>query len=214
MDSKAPVPQNTLASRLNQPVRLSRRQTRYPSKKKTTMNLYVKAVSTASVLKSVLGILIVALVAAAIAKFGILDRLDQVAAERVQLESHRAQLSAVEAQLADFDKIQENYQRYTKKYQTSEEAALLDRLMLVEVFDSKARGLVQVSSIAIAGSNATVTILADTLAQVAQYKLVLQQNEHFTTADVYDARTLEDQETLVQYVTATIVLTLTQEVAE
>ena len=56
--------------------------------------------------------------------------------------------------------------------------------------------------------------IADTLAQVAQYKLVLQQNEHFTTADVYDARTLEDQETLVQYVTATIVLTLTQEVAE
>lgn len=212
MNGKTPAAKGAAENPLNRPIKLGGRAVRYPAK--SAMNLYVRAVSAHSIVKAVIGILILLAAAVAVAKFGILDRLDNVAAARAELESYQAQESALEEQLADFASIKENYQRYTKNYQTPEEAALIDRLTLVEALDKDAAGLVKVSSVAIAGDSMSVTVIADRLMQVAQFKQVLQTNENFTAADVYNASTVDDQSNNIQYVTATIVLTLAQEVAE
>lgn len=213
MDSKTPVPQkSTLSSRLNQPISFKKHAVRYPTK--NVMNLYVKAVNAHSLTKTIVAVVLIAIIAAALTKFGILDRLDKVAAARAELDGYLQQQSALEAQLADFQQIKENYQRYTRHYQTAEEAALIDRIALLKTLDSDAAGLVDITSVAVSGDSATVTITADELSLVAQYKLVLQGSEYFTAADVYNASTLEDQATGAQYVTATIVLTLAQEVVE
>lgn len=213
MDSKMPAAQKSaLSNRLSQPISFGRRAVRYPTK--TTMNLYVKAVSAHSLTKTVVAVVLFALAAGALTKFGILDRLDKVAAARAELEGNLQQQSALETQLADFQQVKEDYERYTKHYQTSEEAVLIDRIDLLKTLDSNAAGLVNITSVAIAGDSATVTIIADELSLVAQYKLVLQDSAYFTSADVYNASTVEDQNTKVQYVTATIVLALAQEVAE
>jgi Tfp pilus assembly protein PilN len=203
---------STLSSRLNQPISFKKRAVRYPTK--TAMNLYGKAVNVQSLTKTIIAVVLIAIIAAALTKFGILDRLDKVAAARAELNGYLQQQSALEAQLADFQQIKENYQRYTNHYQTAEEAALIDRIALLKTLDSDAAGLVEITSVAVSGDSATVTITADELSLVARYKLVLQGSEYVTAADVYNASTLEDQATGVQYVTATIVLTLAQEVAE
>jgi Tfp pilus assembly protein PilN len=213
MDSRMLVMQkSTLSSRLNQPISFKKRAVRYPTK--TAMNLYGKVVNVQSLTKTIIAVVLIAIIAAALTKFGILDRLDKVAAARAELNGYLQQQSALEAQLADFQQIKENYQRYTNHYQTAEEAALIDRIALLKTLDSDAAGLVEITSVAVSGDSATVTITADELSLVARYKLVLQGSEYVTAADVYNASTLEDQATGVQYVTATIVLTLAQEVAE
>lgn len=214
MEGKAPIVRNkgSFESKLNQPVSFKRKAVKYPTK--TTMNLYVKAVEGNRLIKIVPVVVVLALAAAALVKYGVLDRLDRVAAERAELEGQQRQLAELEGQLAGFEEVRENYQRYTKHYQTEEEAGLIDRIALLETIDSSATGLAQVSSVAISGDSATVTVTATELTQVAKYKLQLEASDYVSSASVYNANTAEDTDTGAQYVTATVVLTLAQEVSE
>ena len=213
MESKVPVSQNkpSFVSLLNQPISMKRRAIKYPTK--TTMNLSPREMEK-NLSRVMPVVMICVLLAAALVKIGIVDRFVAVAQENAKLTAEQQQIDELDAQLTKFAEIRMEYQRCTKKYQTDQEAAIIDRIALLESIENAAKGLVQLSSVSVSEGAATVTVAAAELSSVAAYKTVLQSSEYVKSASVFNANTVEDPDTKLQYVTASIELVLSQEAAK
>jgi Tfp pilus assembly protein PilN len=178
----------------------------YP--KKADMNLYKKEQDGNSLSKVLPTFIFLAVAIGLLTKFGVVDRLQAVGAANKELAGYQQQLADLDVQLADFAAVREAYQRYTDSYKTEEEAAIADRIALLELVDKAAMGTAQVESVSISGDDVTIKLTADTLAQIGKVKANLEQSGYVTSAGVYNADLTEDDESGRTYVTASIVLTV------
>ncbi len=104
---------------------------KYPAKK--SMNLMVREDESGRPSRLLLTLLVVVIVVTLFTKFGVIDRLASVSAAEDKLSLARAQLEDMNSSLRSFDKVREDYHRYSDGYLTEEEKALPDRLDLLSM---------------------------------------------------------------------------------
>ena len=179
--------------------------------KKQTMNLCAREKSDNSLSKVLPVFLLLVIFVAVFAKFGVIDRFAALSETRSRYEAAQTQLAELNSSLSDYDQVQEDYYRYTKHYLTADELALMDRVELLDLLETKSRNLAYITSVSITGNAAVIKVRADTLADVATLRLSLEKADGVTGVTVYNADTTEATEENAQYVTASLLVDVAKE---
>lgn len=155
-----------------------------PSKK--TMN-FVHHQSSFN-LKKVLPVLLVILVIAAIfAKFGILDPLDKKAAAYNELALKQDQLTAVNNRLAGYDELEQQYGRYSYGWMNDDEVNMVSRMDVLKLVEAKIANKAIIENLAVNNNVLTLNIRNITLEQASAMVKDLETSELVVSASVYSA---------------------------
>lgn len=179
---------------------------KYPTKR--TLNLYIREKDNNSLTRVIPAALFVVALVLVISKFAVSDRLAAVDRARAELEDYRSQLTEIKSQLGDYQSITEDYHRYTKNYLTDSEKYAVDRIALLDMLEEESAGLAYISSISIGGDTINLAVRAQTLSDIAAFKLRLQGSEYVSSVTVHGADNSASKREDEQSVQASIVLTV------
>lgn len=155
---------------------------------KTTMNLARrKKEFHPRTMVPLLAVLIAGFLAAA--KFAFLDPLGRKAAAYDKLSRQQEQLASVTASMKNYDQIAAQYGRYSYGYMTKEEAALVDRMQVLSLVESKLAGTATVKDFSVSGNTLSVNIRNVTLAQTSAIVKDLESSDLVSGVSVYTAAT-------------------------
>lgn len=99
---------------------------------KQTLNLYVKQKTLANPTRLIPILLLIALVAGVIAKYAVIDRLNQVRQAEAELYEMKQYLAEIQSTYTDYDEVEKEYNRYT--YQNYDRT-LPDRLEVMGLIE-------------------------------------------------------------------------------
>ena len=104
---------------------------RLPSKK--SINLMVVDEKKISIPKAILGVLVIAALAVAFAKFLVIDRLEAVDKAEAKANQLRETLKSTYAALENYEGVEDEFAHYTYKGMTAEELGLVDRTLILDL---------------------------------------------------------------------------------
>lgn len=160
---------------------------------KTSMNLVMKDKKGPPPTTTLLVFLLLVVLVGCFAKFAVIDKLAQVSAANARVTDAEARLAAIEAQLVNYDEVAEKYTRYSYGYLNEEEAALADRIGLLELMEQRVMPQAQLDGCSIAGNTVVVRISMVTLEQVSTLVRGLEASPLVSSVSVYTADTENDQ---------------------
>ena len=162
-----------------------------PSKK--TMN-FVHHASSFNPKKVLPLAIVVIIVAAVFAKFGIMDQLDKKTAAYNDLAQRQEQLAVVNAKLAGYDELAKQYGRYSYGWMDESEVNMVSRMDVLALVEQKISPAAVIENIAVNGNVLTLNIHGITLEQASAMVKSLEESEMVTSATVYnaDAATAEE----------------------
>jgi Tfp pilus assembly protein PilN len=178
---------------------------KYPQKR--TINLYVKKRNKDRP-RFFLTLLGLVLFIFAFTQVAVLGRLQNVQNAHAALEVDRAELAALQAALADFDRVNEEYNRYTTAYLPEDLTALIDRGDVLSLVYGNAPSNVIISNITISGNAVNVSLSAPTLNDLSAYERKIAAVEFVESAQTNNASATVDSSTGAETVTATLKITL------
>lgn len=174
----------------------------YPSK--TYMNLAPAEKGSVDVQRAVPMAIVVVLVVALFAKFGVYDFYDRMHQKQAELATQEQLLSSLQAQLVDYDQILETYNAYASAYATTDEytVSALDALSLVDRF---VRPSATVASLDLQGNVLSLNLSNITLDEVGKLVSTLYEQDIVANVSVSTAAT---QQTSAEDVVAALAITL------
>lgn len=131
---------------------------RWPSKQ--TMNLYVKRKTMFHPMRLAPLLLLICLMAAALGKFGVADRLANIEAEQTELAIKEAQLAQLSEQLSDYDEVKKTYRRYSYE---GYDRTIRDRLEVLNLLELEVFPHCTVRQFSVTGRMLTLTVADLTL---------------------------------------------------
>ena len=169
------------------PVHAAKKQRQKYGPIKTTMNLayHESSFHPAKVLPAVL------IIAAAIlifSKVGIMDQLNKKAEAYDALGVKQDQLAAYTSKLADYDKLADEYGRYSYGWMTDSEASLVDRMDVIGLLEEKITPTAKIDDFAINDNTLTVNISGLTLEQTSTMVQDLETSPLVASVSVYTAK--------------------------
>ena len=168
-------------------IELKSKNTKLPSKQ--TMNLYVKETdNTSPVMLVILAIFLAALVFV-IYKFGVAGRLAQLSMLESEVSSMQSYSETLNEQLTDYDEILEQYKRYTKNFETEDEAYLASRTKVLDLVQDAISGLGSMESVTIKGNSASIKIRVSTLEDFATVRERIEKADWVSDVIVTSAGT-------------------------
>ncbi len=170
---------------------------------KTTLNLVFrerKFIKTAALVPVVL---VIALLAALVGKFGVADRLAQVAAAQREVDDIQAQTEALRAIFADYDEVEEQYNRYTYK---DFDRTLADRMDVLALVEREIFPVCQVQRMALAEKRLDLVMEGLTLENTSGLINRLKADKLVSEVFVSTATTTEDNGTVHRTTEMTILL--------
>ena len=162
-----------------------------PSKK--TMN-FVHHQSSFNLKKVLPIVLVVLIVVAAFAKFGILDPLAKKTAALNELSQKQEQLAAINTKLAGYTELEKEYGRYSYGWMNETEINLVSRMDVLNLIEKRIATKAIIDDIAVNNNVLTLNIHGITLEQASAMVKSLEESELVTSASVYNA-VAEDAET-------------------
>jgi Tfp pilus assembly protein PilN len=182
---------------------------KYPHKH--TLNLYVKKRPKNPPGYVFLTILVIVVILRLFTQYAVLDRLLSVQAAREQLAGQQARLEELEAALTDYDRVSEDYHRYTDAYLPEDLVALVDRGDVLSLVYTSASYGVFITSLSIAGDAVSVGVTAPTLAEISAYERTVASSEFVASTETRNASTNNpDADGETSTVSATLMITLVQ----
>ena len=109
-------------------------------------------------MSTVIVIVIVLVIAALVAKFGVMDRLDEVAAEEARTAELQTQLNQSYATIESFGELTETYAQYTYSGMTDAEVTLADRVAVLDLIDRVVYNRCNVESWQLSGNELVLNI--------------------------------------------------------
>lgn len=166
---------------------MARRQADYPAKR--TMNLYYKPDRTTRPATIALYVLFCLTILLGLSKVLVYDLWAEVRSARQELSAAERELNGVMAELADYDQVLERYRRYAA---TEEEAALIDRMEVLELLDSAVGSPARLDSVAISGDIVRMEVSGVDLARTAEIVSALEAAPLVESTAVNTASTTEE----------------------
>lgn len=162
-----------------------------PSKK--TMN-FVHHQSSFNPKKVIPIVVILVIIAAIFAKFGIIDPLAKKTAALNELSLKQEQLAAVNSKLAGYDELALQYGRYSYGWMNDTEVNLVTRMDVLNLVEQKIAPAAVIDNMAVNNNVLTLNIHGITLEQASAMVKSLEQSELVTSATVYNAVAEEAEE--------------------
>jgi len=155
-----------------------------PSKK--TMN-FVHHQSSFNLKKVLPVVLVILIVAAVFAKFGILDPLDKKTAALNELSVKQEQLAAINTKLTGYDELQKEYGRYSYGWMNETEINLVSRMDVLKLMEERIAPRAIIDNIAVNNNVLTLNIHGITLEQASSMVKDLEESPLVKSASVYNA---------------------------
>ncbi len=162
-----------------------------PTKK--TMN-FVHHQSSINLKKLIPVLVIVLIVGALFAKFGILDQLDKKTAAYNELGLKQDQLNAVNTKLSGYEELEKQYGRYSYGWMSDSEVNLVSRMDVLELVEEKIAPAAVIENLAVNNNVLTMNIHGITLEQASAMVKSLEQSDLVVSATVYNAVAEEAEE--------------------
>ena len=173
-----------MAKTENKQIKKNTKATVLPTKK--TMN-FVHHASSFNPKKVLPLAIVVIIVAAVFAKFGIMDQLDKKTAAYNDLAQRQEQLAVVNAKLAGYDELEKQYGRYSYGWMSESEVNMVSRMDVLALVEQKISPASVIENIAVNNNVLTLNIHGITLEQASAMVKSLEESEMVSSATVYSA---------------------------
>lgn len=183
---------------------------------KTNINLAVVGVKHTRWWLVILVLALILLAAAAIGKFLVYDRLQEVSKAQAEAANVAREVEAYRAKIEEYGELNEVFAHYTYTGMTAEEHNRVDRLAVMDMIDTVVMPRTEVISWDLSGNRLLMTVQGDTLERINLTAQKLQENEMVNYCAVNTASTDAKRQNPGEKVAANIVVYLTkpEEVAE
>lgn len=161
---------------------------------KRTVNLAKRESHTQSVLTLVCGVLIIALLSAAVAKFGVIDQLARLSeAERAYNEVHARHVE-MESAIAAYPEVEQEYRTYSRKWMTNDSAlsVSVDRMEVLDLLEQRLMSCGTVKSFLVQDSTVLVAMSGMNLEEISIMFADLQRQPIVASAVLTIASTAKD----------------------
>ena len=173
-----------MAKTENKQIKKNTKATVLPTKK--TMN-FVHHASSFNPKKVLPLAIVVIIVAAVFAKFGIMDQLDKKTAAYNDLAQRQEQLAVVNTKLAGYDELEKQYGRYSYGWMSESEVSMVSRMDVLALVEQKISPAAVIENIAVNNNVLTLNIHGITLEQASAMVKSLEESEMVSSATVYSA---------------------------
>lgn len=173
-----------MAKTENKQIKKNTKATVLPTKK--TMN-FVHHASSFNPKKVLPLAIVVIIVAAVFAKFGIMDQLDKKTAAYNDLAQRQEQLAVVNTKLAGYDELEKQYGRYSYGWMSESEVSMVSRMDVLALVEQKISPASVIENIAVNNNVLTLNIHGITLEQASAMVKSLEESEMVSSATVYSA---------------------------
>lgn len=180
---------------------------------KRTINFAETGKKTTNYLAIIPFVVIFIAIAAAVTKFGIIDPLNEYAAEEAITEELQAKKDALLVEIESYGDLTERYKHYTFSGMSTEELTRADRVLVMGLIDQYLMPNCIVNSWQLSSNTLTLTITtkdpreANMLADQIQ-RDTLVHTANITSAKSYDTPSDENPEVLVSKCSAKMTVTL------
>lgn len=185
---------------------------RFPEK--TEMNLYVPVRNGNSPELVIPTAVLLALLIGLFTKFCVLDRLEKVREAESEYLTLQNRLSELDETLKDYDKVTEDFYRYTDAYLTEGDAQTVDRLEIISMLDRNVPAYADYDTVTISGNSVVLKVYSPSLDNVALLQRRLENDALVDNVTVYNADRNYYSESGTPYLQASLLIRLMQEVAE
>ena len=151
---------------------------------KRSINMAVVGQKKTSVVTALLVVILILAIAAAVAKFAVMDRLEEVNRAENKVRDLRTQLSAANAKLDSFGELQEKYAHYTLADFKSEELNRVERSDVAELVERVVLPAAELKSWSVKQNQLTLEITMDTLQDTNLLAQTLNEEEMVEFATV------------------------------
>ena len=158
---------------------------------KKSINMAVVGQKKTRLSTALLALILILVAAAAISKFAVMDRLEEVDRAESRVRSLRSELSAANAKLESFGELQEKYAHYTLSDFTSEELKRVERSDVVELIERIVLPEAELDSWVVKQNQLTLNVTMDTLQDTNLLAQKLNEDEMVEFATVKNAVTNE-----------------------
>ena len=185
-----------------------RRPVRCPQKTGINLNMHEKR--TGTVLTLVIGIACIALLAAAVAKLGVIDLYGRLAdAQSAYAQAHRENLTAQE-KLSHFDEVLSEYRTYSMEWMEDEENADLnfsvERTAVLDLLETSILPKAGLTAIEVQGDRVDIQLNSTNLSYIADILLEVEREPIVASVELEIAETEKDHPADVVECTLHIVL--------
>ena len=175
---------------------------------KNTMN-FARHESSFNLKKMMPILIVLALVIILFAKFGIIDQYGRKSDALSNLTEKQDQLDAYNLKLKDYDKLANDYGRYSYGWMNEDEVNAVDRLDVIALIDRDIASAATVVNYSINGNTVSTNLSGITLTEASAIVNVLESRELVESAAIHNA-TAENAEQAQIFMS----INLTKEVAE
>lgn len=169
----------------------------YPSKQ--YLNLAVKEKKQIDPRIAIPAIILIIIAALAFAKFAVIDRFAKVDKANRELADYKVQLSVANAQLQDYDKVLEEYQKYSVNWMDDVEKNLVMKTDMIELINSEILLNSETRSLAVSGNTISAQLVGLSLTETSRLVDRLYARDDVADVQVFSATTEEavDNEVIV-----------------
>ena len=155
-----------------------------PTKK--TMN-FSHHVSSFDLRKMMPAIIVIVIVIALFAKFGIIDQLSKKTSAFAELSDIQTQQEVLNAKLKDYPELEKQYGRYSYGWMNEDEVSLVDRMEVYKLIESKVMDAAVIENFAVNGNVITMNMRGITLKEASAVVKDLESSDMVDSAYVYSA---------------------------
>ena len=160
-----------------------------PAKK--SINMAIVGQKKTKVSTAILAVILILLVAGAIGKFLVMDRLSEVDREEQKVRELRNELSIANAKLDSFGELKDTYAHYTFADMSSEELSRVERSDVVDLIERIVLPAAELNSWNVRQNQLTLNVTLDTLQDTNMLAQILNDDAMVEFATVKNAVTNE-----------------------
>ncbi len=164
----------------------------YPSK--TYINLAMREKRKVDPKLAILGIIAVLLLAAAFAKFGVIDRMTQRAVAERELRVVLSEKAMMESAVADYDEVKAEYAKYSINWMDDVEKSLVKKTDMIALINSQILLNSETRSISISGNTISAELVGLDMAETSALVDRLNARDDVAQVQVFTATTQEAAE--------------------
>jgi hypothetical protein len=158
---------------------------------KRSINMAVVGQKKTRLSTALLAVILILLVAAAVAKYAVMDRLEEVDRAEARVRDLRTQLSAANAKLDSFGELKEKYAHYTLADFTPEELKRVERSDVVDLIERIVLPAAEPNSWNVKQNQLTLEVTMDTLQDTNLLAQLLNEDDLVEFSTVKNAVTVE-----------------------
>ena len=177
----------------------------YPSKQ--YINLAIKEERQIDPRIAVPAIIAILILAALFSKFAVIDRFAKVSAAESELNELKTQLSFANAQLENYDKVLEEYQKYSVNWMDDIEKSLVMKTDMIDLINNEILKNSETRSLSISGNTISAQLVGLSLSDTSGLVDRLYARDDVQDVQLFSATT---EETLENQVIVSLFVTMKQ----